>query len=49
MNMLTYVHECISRGKGLSYHENGKFQYILRTPMGKNCLWEKKVAVSGNI
>ena len=29
-----HVYECI-RGKKLGYNENGKFQYILSTPIGK--------------
>ena len=42
-----HVCECI-RGKKLDNNENGKFQYILSTPIGKT-EYGGKVALSGGI
>ena len=46
MYVLTYVYECFI-GKYFSYNENGKFQYILNTPIRKIDNWGKVAQSAG--
>ena len=43
-----HVYECI-QGKKFGYNENGKFQYILSTPIGKKTDYGGKVTLSSGI